>query len=193
MIRSRVLTGAVALLVASASRSLRAQCPCPTAGRWGAEAMVGPGFTASLLKFRTADAAWVLGLSGDLARRHEESSPPGGPSISNNVTQGFATLTIGHRWYGPAAGALRPFTAVVVSGTYAGSYGENYSGSHTWAFGPALDMGASYYFSPHLSLGASGALGASYTHTSYDGIGSQSAASYDINLRLVRVLAAVYF
>ena len=192
MIPARVVAS-FALIVLGAWPTLRAQCPCPAAGRWGAEAMVGPGFTASLLKFRTADAAWVLGLSGDLLRRHEESSPPGVSPVTNDVTQGFATLTLGHRWYGPAAGALRPFTAVVVSGTYAGSYGENYSGSHTWAFGPALEMGASYYFSPHLSLGASGALGASYTHTSYDGVGSQSAASYDINLRLVRVLAAVYF
>ncbi|HKO15603.1 MAG TPA: hypothetical protein VJU87_05150 [Gemmatimonadaceae bacterium] len=189
---SRVVASAL-IILAAAPQAARAQCSCPAAGRWGAEATLSSGIAASLLKFRTADAAWMLGLTGNLARVHEESSASGLPSNSADATQAALGLSVGYRWYGPAAGSLRPFTGLLVTGTYASTTGDNFAGSHSWGIGPSLEMGGSYFFSPHLSLGASGALAATYTHTSVDVPGSQTETAYGINLRLVRVLAAVYF
>src|SRR2546423_5778454 len=128
--------------------ALPAQGPT-LATKWGAEVAAGIGpTTASLLRFRTPNTAWVLGAGLNLQHSTSEITGIGGAPPKASITSGALLVSVGYRAYRPFNGAVRPFTEIGAQTTYSGTYGDNVSGPHSWSIGPYLGLGASYFFSP---------------------------------------------
>jgi hypothetical protein len=166
----------------------------PRAGSWGAEATYGEFSGASLLRFSSSDAAWVLGLSGYAERRTVEQQIFNGVGYvttkeSQNVD--FVTARLGRRWWGgDARTGFRPLTGVGITG----GVGQQPS-FRQWNAGTYGELGATYFFSPHVSLGATGGLELTYGQDRFNS-GSGSTDHTDrwiVRGNLARVSAGVYF
>lgn len=173
----------------------RAQGSAPTthAGQWGAEAGIGSGNTATLLRFSSPSRAWLLGFDGSFAHDKQELS---GVTDENALTRWNVTARAGMRSYRGGDSALRPFTSV---GLLAG-VGHAESGnldSNQWMAGAFFELGGSWFFNPHASLGASGQLTGAYQHVKQELTAPAGATgtvnSWTVSLGQIRVLAAVYF
>jgi hypothetical protein len=164
----------------------------PQAGQWAAEVGAGTGLSGTLLRFRSAASAWLLGVDASFAQiRQELPDPLGGGTRTESSTQVDAFARIGLRQYRTTQGALRPFTS---GGLLGGT--SRADGSRSWAAGIFAELGAAYLFSPHVSLGASGGLRASYGETRGDSpLGGPSfrARVISVNASAVQMLGAVYF
>ena len=175
--------------------SLPAQGPMPGT-KWGAELAAGVGpTTAWLLKFRSPDVAWTLGVAANVQNSSSRITGVGGAQPENTATAGALFLSVGYRGYRQLGSALRPFTEIGAQTTYSGFYGDNVASVHLWSVGPYLALGASYFFNSHVSLGASGTLGAAYARstTSVGGGGRLRTSSFGVSANAVRLLGAVYF
>jgi hypothetical protein len=189
--RSTIAMAVVTALLAVTAPVVGAQAPVdaigPRAGSWGAEVTAVGSPTASLLYFSSPRAAWLLGLTFDLAR---EKTDNGVIAESHNV--GSVNARIGRRWWrGDAAARLRPLTGVGISGGI-----SNASRGGFWSAGGYGELGATYFFSPHISLGASGELAAAYSEDRFANPppGSDFVSSrWSLHGTLVRASAGVYF
>ena len=169
----RVRSYAHALLVALllpvvVSAQTASRSGAPVQGTWGAEAGVGDGESATLLRFQSA--RWALLAGGSVSSREFD----GGSLIG---TQRFTStaLRVGARRYARSGLGVRPVVGLGLtildgsgSDTSVGAYGE---------------LGAVYFFNPHVSLGATGTLG----------FGSSGGGGTNFGLSLARLLGAVYF
>jgi hypothetical protein len=195
MDRMRCQISLATALVALIGVALPAQGPM-SGTTWGAELAAGVGpTTAWLLKFRSPDVAWTLGLAADLQNSTSTITGVAGAPPENSATSGAFFVSVGYRGYRQLGSALRPFTEFGAQTTYNAVYGDNISSVHIWSLGPYLALGASYFFNPHVSLGASGTLGAAYARstTSIGGGGRLRTSSFGVAANAVRLLGAVYF
>ncbi len=163
-----------------------AASPGPRAGTWGAEATVGDGIGATLLRFRSPTSAWTLGFAGHLGFFDEDR-----PGIEESGSTYSVSLRAGLRRYrAPAASrGVRPIAgAGVLGGIGQGTF------DRTWSAGLFGELGAAYFFSPHASLGATGGLELRYLEQTYGtGVGEARRRQTTLSAGLVRVLGAVYF
>jgi hypothetical protein len=171
----------VALALPRAAASQQA-APAPHAGEWAAEAGFGAQFgAASLIRFSSAEHAWLFGLSGSV----EHLSTPAVPGLpARSVSFQSADAQIGMRHYRASGESLRPYWGL---GGIAGLRSAN--GPHLWDAGGYGELGAASFLTPHLSLGADGRLQIVYQHET----GAASSDEWDANFGLVRLTAAVYF
>jgi hypothetical protein len=162
----------------------------PRAGSWGAEAVMGDGFGANLLRFSSPTAAWLAGLSFAAIHQTDNFSDfPGGENQSGWL--GYGNAHLGRRWWRGGSGErLRPLAGV-------GALGALYRnpGSRSWNAGAYGELGASYFFSPHVSLGATGELTAVYSEDRFFSAipPDRIATRWIVRGNLVRVNASVYF
>src|SRR4051794_23202348 len=120
----------------------------PRVGSWGAEAVVGTGLGANVLRFSSPTAAWLAGLTFNVSRQTDNLSVfPGGTDQSGWF--GFADARLGRRWWrGERGERLRPLTGLGVLGGLSSN-----TGFQSWNAGGYGELGATYFFTPHLSLG----------------------------------------
>src|SRR5688500_6277481 len=122
----RRLAAALALVLAPAAVGAQpspGDSVAPRAGRWGAEAGLGPGgLNASLLRFASPRIALLLGGDFSVGQRESESprlSVPGGlQSDEDTSTEYSVGARVGARRYAAGAGRLRPFGGGGVLGTF---------------------------------------------------------------------------
>lgn len=167
----RIVISALALVISA--EAAVAQTGTPAAGTWGFEGSPG---TASLLRFRSPSAAWVLGFDGFYARQSSDNA-----AISDEDVASL-NLRAGIRSYGKGHGNVRPFATISAMAGYTGD-----GGTHIWSVGPAAEFGAAYFFSPHVSLGGSGQLTAMYSTRGAD------VSTFMVGVSGFRLLGAVYF
>jgi hypothetical protein len=161
----------------------------PVAGSWGAEAVIGTGIGANVLRFSSPTAAWLAGLSFNVAHQTDEFSGfPGGFDRSGWI--GFADAHLGRRWWtGNRGERIRPLTGLGLLGGLSGN-----PGVQSWNAGGYGELGATYFYSPHLSLGATGELAAVYAHDRYlDVVAERVTSRWTVWGTLIRVNASVYF
>jgi hypothetical protein len=190
--RSQLVTLVVTLVTALPVAGV-AQDPGLRAGQWGAEASIGDGQSATLLRFRSPTSAWLLSFGGRVSGATLETS---GSLEEENATMWSVDARLGMRSYRASSGAFRPFTTVGALGSY--SDGEQgFNDATTWTAGAFLELGGAWFFTPHVSLGASGELNAAYRETK-----AQSGGFPETDLKLkswmveagrIRLLGAVYF
>jgi hypothetical protein len=127
----------------------------PRQGTWGVEASYGPLSGASLLRFSSPRAAWMLGAY--FAIGQETSDEPLdfiGNTTRRTHTLGALEVRVGRRWWSGALNeAMRPFVGLGLGGRYA-----SYSNSRSTEGSVNGELGATYFFGPHVSLGGSGEL-----------------------------------
>jgi hypothetical protein len=160
----------------------------PRAGSWGAEAVVGNGIGADVLRFSSPTAAWLAGLSFSVTHQTDDRSVfPGGADQSGWL--GFGDARLGRRWWrGDRGDRIRPLTGLGVLGGVSSSIGVQ-----SWNAGGYGELGASYFFSPHVSLGASGELAASYARDRFLNASAERISRWVLRGNLVRVNGSVYF
>jgi hypothetical protein len=167
----------------------------PRAGTWGAEAMYGGVPAATLLRFSSPSAAWLIGASFSMSRETSDDVIFTSPTASSVVTETRVTSTIdarlGRRWWaGDARSRLQPLRGLGLAGSYV-----HYPSMISYLVGAYGELGATWFFTPHVSLGASGELLAGYGQdrlavgTSPD----QVTTRWQVRGNLVRVAAGVYF
>ena len=169
---------ALALLVAA---PLHGQDTGPTAGTWGVE--TGNSGGIALLKFRSATAAWMFGLSGAYQRRDDEGN--------QDLTFATVELRAGIRAYQRPTERIRPFRGIsAIVG-----YQEQTPGNGALRYGGAGEIGASYFFSRHVSLGGGVDLSATYMRNERtDFLTGQEIGVTTIVVQTgLRMLGAVYF
>jgi hypothetical protein len=174
--------GALVILVGATPLAM-AQTDGPTAGTWGIEGSTG---SASLLRFRSAASAWLIGANGFLNRLEVPAfDPVSGQTITRTETLANAQLRLGIRHYGDVHDHVRRFSTL--SGVL--GYEHASSGNDGWTVGAGAELGAAYFFTPHVSMGGSGELNASYAAVSSSGLENRFALSF----AGFRLLGAVYF
>lgn len=176
----------VTVAAAVATSPAGAQEPGPAKGTWGIEGSMS--FGATLMRFRTPDKAWLLGVSAQLSEEKREATTPAGTSTSS-TTSHSATLSVGHRWYRQPRGRFRSYTSL------RGMLGSSSFSSRNYYVGAGAGLGGAWFFSPHVSLGGEGTLDALYQdQESTSGTGSTfSTRRIGVQLNAVRMVAAVYF
>lgn len=172
----------VAVAVAVPGSTEAQQVYGPAAGTWGAE--TGDG--ASLLRFRSPEAVWVVG--GNFSYWRRETS--GNAAVFSNTALTNASLRFGVRRYSAEGQALRTFRTFGPVLTYRSSTNDEFGG------GVFFEFGAAHFFSRHLSLGASGAIYVQFLYG--EGMLGSSGErfitrTWMIDASLVRLNAAVYF
>lgn len=153
----------------------------PAAGVWGAEASTTSG---SLLRFRSAASAWILGYSTQFIRIEQETGGVG----PDDQTLFTGNLSLGLRSYRRETERTRPFTTV------SGIAGYTHAGGTGWRFGGAFEVGGAHFFTPHVSLGVATDFVAAYESQRRD-LGGQRLTTTIITIRSggFRLLGAVYF
>jgi hypothetical protein len=179
---------------------LAAQAPgdstMPRAGSWGAEATYGGAPAATLLRFTSPSAAWLVGASFSVSHESVDDVTYTGPSTFVVTTDDrvitFVDARLGRRWWaGDARSRLQPLRGVGLAGSY-----SNYSFARTYTVGAYGELGATWFFTPHVSLGASGELLASYGEDRQATGASQPdrvTTRWGVRGNLARVSAGVYF
>ena len=192
-----VVAFALALIVHAPG--LAAQTPAdsvmPRANSWGAEAMYGGAPAATLLRFSSPSAAWLVGASFSVSHESVDNVILTGPTTQVTTEDRVITFVdarLGRRWWaGDARSRLQPLRGLGLAGTY-----SNYSFARTYSVGAYGELGATWFFTPHVSLGASGELVASYgedrqaTGTSQP---DRVSTRWGVRGNLARVSAGVYF
>jgi hypothetical protein len=171
----------------------RAQEPTFHAGQWGAEFNIGTGANATLLRFTSPNAAWLMEFSGSAS------------SIGSDVPDGSTTKTsfwngsfrLGHRTYSSGSTVVRPFHSF--GGLVSGAQTNNGSTTQdTWSFGAFVDLGATWLVTPHLGLSGLGELNGSYfnqtSRQSSNGTQQKlTSTGWNVGIGRLRVVASVYF
>jgi hypothetical protein len=173
----------LALLIAIATPlTMSAQDTGPRAGSWGAEA--SPAGDATLLRFRSNSAAWLIGFSGFYFKRDE------GDDVGALEAETMSITTrLGWRGYRNLDSRLRPFT------TLAALLGYNNSDlGPDWTVGGQFEYGGAYFFTRNVSLGASFDLRATYGRGTREQVvgGETTVTVFTVGTGL-RFLGAVYF
>jgi hypothetical protein len=183
----RRLAIVVAIALTGAAQA-RAQSDLgPKAGTWGGEACLNCG--ASLLHFRNATSAWLLGLSVFYSQQHSDQSGPTFPSFSDDDKIGGADVRFGMRRYRATEARARPYLGL---GAIAGLSGGG--STHGLRYGVTSEMGTAYFFTPHLSVGVAGTLSLIAQNTTDNSGGFTSKRrSLFAGFNGFSVLAAVYF
>jgi hypothetical protein len=184
-----ILVALAATAPAARSQQAVVDSVMPRAGSWGAEAVLGTGIGANVLRFSTPTAAWLAGLSFNVA--HETDDIFGFPgSFDQSGWQGFADARLGRRWWkGERGERIRPLTGLGVLGGVSSN-----PSTRSWNAGAYGELGASYFYSPHVSLGATGELAALYMQDRFLGAGAERTITrWIVRGTLVRVNASVYF
>src|SRR5262245_28467670 len=182
------------VLVILVSPRLRAQEPTFHAGQWGAEAGIGAGNAATLLRFVSSSSAWMATFSGAVQSFDVEAP---GSGTSTNTTIWNTALRLGYRSYSGTT-AVRPFHTFGAFGNYLHGHDDN-STQHSWSAGGFFELGASWLLNSHVGLGASGEADVGYTDQENEinlvpgGTQTLSAKGWFANVGQIRVLASVYF
>jgi hypothetical protein len=187
------LRSSIVLVVLFTPTLLLAQAPAaalvsgPIAGSWAAEGLVSSlGIGASVLRFRSTQSAWIVGLnaSGGV-RRQEFAATAFTPAERTTIRFVSVDLRLGQRRYGSPGMRLRPLGGAGVLGSYQGGGGQR-----LWAAGVYGEGGAAFFFNPHVSLGASGEV-----RVVYDEQRGGTLTAREVTLRgtLARLLGTVYF
>lgn len=190
------LTAWVAAALGFVSAPLRAQSASdisPRAGAWGAEVSTGALYSASLLHFSSADAAWLVGVTFDVARETRDVPSFGGSTTTETSTTASLAGRLGRRWWsGDRTSRMRPLLGLGVTGGLSDGARQR-----SWGAGTYGELGATYFFSPHVSLGASAELDLNYYHsrspTGIPGSPEFLIRRWDLRGNLARLAAAVYF
>jgi hypothetical protein len=202
----RRLAAATALVVSPAVAGAQASpgdSVAPRAGRWGAEAGLGPGgLNASLLRFASPRTALLLGGDFSVGQRESESprlSVPGGLQTDEETTTEYSVgARIGARRYAAGAGRLRPFGGGGALGTFqrVGFGGSTQRATSAGVYG---ELGAVWFFNPNVSLGAAGELRAvrqttrSTTFVSGAQAVTQRSTFTGVSANVARLIGTVYF
>ena len=178
-----VLAGA---FVVSAAQVADAQTEGPAAGTWGAEA--ANGGSASLLRFRSANSAWLIGFNGQYSKIVAAfTNPVTGTTTEDRDEDWFAQARFGLRWYSSSDTKLRRFSTLSATVGYNGGNGDGP------VFGASGELGGAWFFTPHVSLGTSATLSADWMHGNANGTSSFIRDYVTVQLSGFRLLGAVYF
>ncbi|MFL5607391.1 MAG: hypothetical protein ACJ8AD_13160 [Gemmatimonadaceae bacterium] len=163
----------------------------PRRGTWGVEASYGSSASATLLRFSSPRAAWMLGASFVIGQ--ETSDEPldfVGNTTRSTHTLGIVELRAGRRWWtGGLNEAMRPFVGLGLGGRYA-----NANRSRQTAGSLIGELGATYFFGSHVSLGGAGELSFAWQRDRYQNTtGALTNDSWFVRSNLARLNAAVYF
>ena len=184
----RALAGALAILApAPAAAQAAADTAGPRRGSWAAEAEVGGGAGASLLRFQSDRSAWRVGLTFAAGSRREEyEATPFDPARRDRTVFAFVDARLGWRRYAGRGRRLRPLGGAGLLG----SYSRFSRGQTLWAAGAFGEAGAAYFFTPQVSLGAAGEARLTYDEQQSGALRVRRVGAQGT---LVRVLGTVYF
>jgi hypothetical protein len=172
---------ALAIVLVHATGVAGQQVDAPAPGTWGAETN---GSAASVLRFRSAGSAWILG--GSLLYSRNEAELSSGAPVRSSFSR--ATVRVGVRRYRNSEARLRPFHSVTALLTTISGNTTGFGG------GAELEIGAAHFFSRHLSLGASGFVSAQYEERRDSQAGtSLKQRIWLAQLGMFRMLATVFF
>jgi hypothetical protein len=164
----------------------------PRQGTWGVEASYGSFTGASLLRFSSPRAAWLLGASFALGQQtSDEAVDFFGNTTRTTHTLGMVEIRAGRRWWtGELTEAMRPFVGLGLGGSYA-----NFSSTRQTAGSVIGELGATYFFGSHVSLGGAGELGFTWQRDRLAGPTGPALVndSWFIRGNVARLNAAVYF
>ena len=190
-----VLVAAVVAHAHTAAAQAPADSVMPRAGSWGAEATYGGAPAATLLRFTSPSAAWLVGASFSVSHESVESPTATSPTtqvITDDRVITFVDARLGRRWWaGDARSRLQPLRGLGLAGSY-----SDYGFATTYSVGAYGELGATWFFTPHVSLGASGELLAAYGQDRQATGASQPdrvTTRWSLRGNLARVSAAVYF
>lgn len=183
---------AMTALVVPAAASAQA-APELRAGRWAAEADLGPGGAGgSVLNFLSPNTAWLVGLSFNFERLKVEEEGGFFPSEEETVSAGNVGVRAGLRRYAPTGSALRP----ILGGGFLGTYLRQEAGAvlRQSALGGYGEIGAVYLFSSRVSLGGAAELRATYNTRTLESATSETRSTgFGIGGSVARVMGTVYF
>jgi hypothetical protein len=163
----------------------------PRQGTWGVEASYGSFSGASLLRFTSPRAAWMLGASFALGQETSDEPTQFGTVTRTTHTLGTAELRVGRRWWtGELNEPMRPFVGLGLGGRY-----STFSNTRSTDASVIGELGATYFFGSHVSLGGSGELALVYGHDKYvSSVGpALTSDSWFIRGNVARLNATVYF
>jgi hypothetical protein len=174
-------------LLLGAQASATTQVSGPNPGSWAAEGVVGSvGVGASVLRFRSTQSAWIVGMNASgVVRREDIAATPFQPADRVTIRSASVDLRLGQRRYASPGMRLRPLAGAGVLGSYQGG-----GGLRLWAAGIYGEGGAAFFFSPHVSLGASGEVRLVYDEQRG---GNVTAREVMLRATLARLLGTVYF
>jgi hypothetical protein len=163
----------------------------PRPGTWGVEASYGAPLGASLLRFSSPRAAWMIGAFFSVGQETSDQLTSVGATTRNTNTLGSVELRVGRRWWTfDANERLRPFVGVGVGGRY-----YHYANARRTEGSVDGELGATYFFGPHVSIGAAGDLTLARGQDLYTNPGGPSSTTdrWYLNGNAARLNAAVYF
>jgi hypothetical protein len=163
----------------------------PRQGAWGVEASYGGAVGASLLRFSSPRAAWMLGASFAVGRETSDDVNPFGPTTRSTNTLGSVEARVGRRWWtGALNEAMRPFVGLGLGGRY-----TTFSNTRTYEGSLIGELGATYFFGPHVSIGGAGELAVVRGQDRYSNPAGPNLTTDRWYLRgdVARLTAAVYF
>ena len=177
-----VLTAASLLCLSSPSAAQSSAGP--QQGDWAGEGSIGGG-SASLLRFRSPESAWVLGWAG-LLQRHDEDENTFG--FESDRTVGLIEVSLGLRRYSRVPGELRPFTTWGLTALVSdlGGLGA------TWRAGPFFELGAAYLVREHVMLSVSGSMNLTYSQQRASSIAGENRV-IELRVPSPRVALLLYF
>jgi hypothetical protein len=164
----------------------------PRQGTWGVEASYGSFSGASLLRFSSPRAAWMLGAAFAVGREtSDETIDFFGNTTRTTRTQGSVAVRAGRRWWtGGLDEAMRPFVGLSLGGGY-----TTFSSARQTEGSVIGELGATYFFGPHVSLGGAGELAIVREHDRLDNPAGPGLThdSWFVRGNVARLTAAVYF
>jgi hypothetical protein len=164
----------------------------PRQGTWGVEASYGSFTGASLLRFSSPRAAWMLGASFALGQEtSDETVDFLGNTTRRTSTLGTVEVRVARRWWtGELTEAMRPFVGLGLGGRY-----STVSSARQTAGSVIGELGATYFFGPHVSLGGAGELAVVREHDRFDSLNGPvlKQDSWSVRGNVARLTAAVYF
>jgi hypothetical protein len=162
-------------------------------GQWGANFLIGPGFSgAGVLRFTSPTRAQLL----DASATYSHASNQAGTNVSegNSVS---GSLRLGIRTYRPLDLHLYRWTTLGISLNYNWQRSTQDTLSQSTrgvGAGVFANIGASWLITPHIGVGALWEASLSYSHNKGGGYAG-SETSEGVNLSLARVVLAgqLYF
>jgi hypothetical protein len=175
------------VLVVAITSVAKSQTEGPRPESWAVEAASGP--SASLLRFRNLNSAWVIGANGTYTHQAADAFDPFSGTTTQQTQENIsAQLKLGLRRYSDARSQVRRFSTVsAVVGFDRGLTGKG------WRFGGAGELGAAYFFNARTSLGGSGELLALYQtlESSNSALGDRTVLQ--LQFSGFRLVGAIYF